>query len=140
MKIIDVAAAILIQRGQILIARRAAGDRLAGFWEFPGGKLEAGETPRSCLRRELHEEFGIHTRIGRFFDQTEYGDGQQAVRLLVYEAAIEHGDLQPRVHSAVRWVTPVEMHDYRFAPADRPIVARLQTDAAALGVRNHEAD
>jgi 8-oxo-dGTP diphosphatase len=140
MKIISVAAAILIHQGQILIARRAAGDRLAGFWEFPGGKLEADETPRSCLRRELHEEFGIHTRIGRFFDQTEYGDAHQTIRLLVYEAVIEHGDLQPRVHSAIRWVTPAEMHDYRFAPADRPIVARLQTGTAAIGLRPHRAD
>ncbi|MGD9097115.1 MAG: NUDIX domain-containing protein, partial [Desulfobacterales bacterium] len=57
--------------GRILIARRPAGDRLAGAWEFPGGKLESGETPREGLRRELYEEFGIHTRIGPFFDRTE---------------------------------------------------------------------
>jgi 8-oxo-dGTP diphosphatase len=131
-KTIEVTAAILVHQGRILIARRPAGDRLAGFWEFPGGKLEAGETARRGLQRELMEEFGIRTRIGRFYDQTEYRYDHQCVRLLVYEAEIAGGDFEPRVHDAVHWVKPHEMGRYRFAPADRPIVARLQ-DASGGG-------
>lgn len=123
---VSVTAAILVHEGRILIARRPSGDRLAGFWEFPGGKLEVGETPRDCLKRELYEEFGIQTRIGPFFDQTEYHYDHLAVRLLVFQAEIETGALEPAVHDAVRWVTPDQMRRYRFAPADRPIVANLQ--------------
>ncbi len=124
---ISVTAAVLTHKGRILIARRPRGDRLAGYWEFPGGKLEKGETPRACLKRELYEEFGIRTRIGPFIDQNEYRYDHIAVRLLFYRAELESGDLKPAVHDAVRWVTPTQMGRYRFAPADRPIVARLQT-------------
>lgn len=132
---VSVTAAILIHEGRILIARRPSGDRLAGFWEFPGGKLEVGETPRACLKRELFEEFGIQTRVGQFFDQTEYHYDHLAVRLLVFQAEIVAGDLQPAVHDAIRWVTPDQMGRYRFAPADRPIVANLQTNHEFLLTR-----
>ncbi len=125
---VAVTAAILIDDNRILIARRPSDDRLAGLWEFPGGKLETGETPRDCLRRELWEEFGIRTRIGPFFDETEYHYDHLSIRLLVYQAEIESGQLRPRVHDAVRWVTPEQMSSFRFAPADRPIVTRLQID------------
>ncbi len=125
---VAVTAAILIDDNRILIARRPSDDRLAGLWEFPGGKLETGETPRDCLRRELWEEFGIQTRIGPFFDETEYHYDHLSIRLLVYQAEIESGQLRPRVHDAVRWVTPEQMSGFRFAPADRPIVTRLQID------------
>ncbi len=123
---ISVTAAILTHAGRILIARRPVGDHLAGAWEFPGGKLESGETPREGLQRELYEEFGILTRIGPFFDQTEYHYDHMTVCLLVYRAELTAGELNPTAHDAVRWVTPAQMHRYRFAPADRPIVARLQ--------------
>ena len=83
---ISVTAAVLIHKGRILIARRPRGDRLAGYWEFPGGKLEKGETPQACLRRELYEEFGIRTRIGPFIDQNEYHYDHIAVRLLFFRA------------------------------------------------------
>ena len=126
LNIVAVTAAILIHEGRILIARRPAGDRLAGLWEFPGGKLESGETPREGLRRELNEEFGVLTRIGSFFDQTDYHYDHMIVRLMVYQAELEEGELKPTAHDAVRWVTPEQMGEYRFAPADRPIVARLQ--------------
>ncbi|MBL0715164.1 MAG: (deoxy)nucleoside triphosphate pyrophosphohydrolase [Desulfosarcina sp.] len=133
---VPVTAAILIHEDRILIARRPSGDRLAGLWEFPGGKLEVGETPRACLRRELHEEFGIRARIGRFFDQTEYHYDHLAIRLLVFCAEIEKGELQPMVHDAIRWVTPDQMGRYPFAPADQPIVARLQNNHRSLTVRS----
>jgi mutator protein MutT len=129
---VSVTAAILVHRGRILIARRPPGDRLAGYWEFPGGKLEAGEMPRACLKRELYEEFGIQARIGRFFDHTDYHYDHLAVRLLVFRAEIESGELQPAAHDAIRWVTPAQMGRYRFAPADRPIVAHLQADPETL--------
>ncbi len=132
-QIVAVTAAILVKAGRILIARRPAGDRLAGYWEFPGGKLEDGETARACLRRELYEEFGIQTRIGQFFAQTEHHYDHLAIRLLVFLAEIESGDLHPCAHDAVQWVTPDQMNQFRFAPADRPVVKRLQEHYQALG-------
>jgi 8-oxo-dGTP diphosphatase len=129
---VSVTAAILVHQGRILIARRPPDDRLAGLWEFPGGKLEAGEMPRTCLKRELHEEFAIQARIGRFFDHTDYHYDHLSVRLLVFKAEIESGELQPAVHDAIRWVTPEQMGRYRFAPADRPIVARIQANPETL--------
>lgn len=129
---VTVTAAILVRGNHILIARRPTGDRLAGYWELPGGKLETGETLRACLKREMYEEFGIQTRIGRFFDQTEYHYDHIAVRLLVFQVEIESGEVRPNVHDAVRWVVPDHMRHYQFSPADRPIVERLQVDGLSL--------
>ena len=134
-KTVAVTAALLMQAGRILIARRPAGDRLAGAWEFPGGKIESGETPRVCLQRELYEEFGIQARIGSFFDRADYHYDHMTVRLLVYRAEIEDGELKPTAHDAVRWVTPEQMGQFRFAPADRPIVARLQRLGKSLPLK-----
>ena len=68
----QVAAAILEKDGKILIARRRADDRQAGKWEFPGGTVEADETPPDCLKREMQEEFGITVAVGRFFGESVY--------------------------------------------------------------------
>jgi 8-oxo-dGTP diphosphatase len=135
-----VTAAVLVHDDRILIARRPAGDRLAGYWEFPGGKLENGETPRACLKREMYEEFGIQVRIGAFVDQTEHRDDHLAIRLLVFEAEIEKGEVQPTVHDAIRWVAPDQMPYFRFAPADRPIVQRLQAGSPSRQTRKSGAD
>ena len=68
----QVSGACLEKDGKILIARRKTGDNLAGKWEFPGGKLEPGETPEACLKRELKEEFGVETRIGEFICASKF--------------------------------------------------------------------
>ena len=138
--IVTVTAALLIHGDRILIARRPVGDQLAGYWEFPGGKVELGETPRACLKREMYEEFGIQVRIGSFFDQTEYHYDHAAVRLLVFQAEIENGDVQPTAHDAIRWVLPDQMQHFRFAPADRPIVQRLQAANPSQPERGQGAD
>lgn len=67
----QVTAAVIEKDGRVLIAQRKTGDALAGKWEFPGGKLEPGETPEACLRRELREEFGVETEIGDFICSSE---------------------------------------------------------------------
>ena len=76
MKFIDVTAAIIRKNGKVLIARRARGQHLEGLWEFPGGKIENGETPEACLKRELFEEFGIDVRIGRFIAESCFSYNQ----------------------------------------------------------------
>jgi 8-oxo-dGTP diphosphatase len=126
-----VTAAIAMRDGRVLIARRRAGERLAGLWEFPGGKLEAGETPQSCLARELQEEFGVVARVGAFFMSSihHYGDG--AIDLRAYFVAWPDGSHPLHAHDAVAWVDPDALLAYPLAPADIPIAQGLARRAAA---------
>jgi 8-oxo-dGTP diphosphatase len=83
---IDVTAAILVKDGKILIAKRKSSDKIPDKWEFPGGKLEAGETPRECLKREIQEEFGIDVSVGEFLGESMYHYDLGPIRLLAYRA------------------------------------------------------
>jgi 8-oxo-dGTP diphosphatase len=123
---IEVAAAIIEKDKKILIARRKLEQHMGGLWEFPGGKIEAGETPEQCLERELKEEFKITAVIGLLVDESifDYGNGK-IVRLIAYRAEWLSGDFQLEAHSEVTWVTPSEMSQYKFAPADIKIVETL---------------
>jgi len=122
---IDVTAAIIEKEGRILIAQRNQGDKLALLWEFPGGKIEKGETPGECLKRELAEEFGIETDIKDFFGESIYQYEHGIIRLLAYWAQWKEGEMTPKVHAQVKWVLPEELKDYSFAPADIPLVKKL---------------
>ncbi len=104
--IISVTAAILVRDGKILIAQRKSSDHLAGKWEFPGGKLEDGESPEECLRRELQEEFGVDTSIGEFLAESVYHYDQISIRLLAYRTSLVRGKLEPNDHDAYAWVSP----------------------------------
>ncbi|MFK7904728.1 MAG: 8-oxo-dGTP diphosphatase MutT [Chitinophagales bacterium] len=123
--IIEVTAAVLKREGKILIAQRKEGDRLAGKWEFPGGKIEEGESPEVCLQRELQEEFGVETRIGDFICESEYQYPHIHIRLLAYQTFYLSGDFQLHDHAAIQWISLTEMSSYDFAPADIPIVEVL---------------
>ncbi|MCL6477396.1 MAG: (deoxy)nucleoside triphosphate pyrophosphohydrolase [Peptococcaceae bacterium] len=122
-----VTAAIVIKDGQVLIAKRKAGKRLASFWEFPGGKLEDGETPEECLKREMKEELGIEVNVGQYFGESIYHYEYGTVQLLGFWASWESGDIRPRVHDEVRWVPPDHLDEYIFAPADLPFVKKLKS-------------
>lgn len=130
---IRVTAAVIERDGRILIAKRPAGDRLAGLWEFPGGKIEEGEDPRVCLARELHEEFGITAEIGEFLVSHVHRYPHVEIELLSYRARHVAGDFDLRDHDEVRWVLPEEMDEYSFAPADLPTVELLQCRAEEAG-------
>ncbi|MTI79950.1 MAG: (deoxy)nucleoside triphosphate pyrophosphohydrolase [Firmicutes bacterium] len=120
-----VTAAIILHNDQILIAQRKRGERLASKWEFPGGKLEEGETPEECLRREINEELKINITINKYFGESIYHYHHGAIRLLAYLSDWEEGEITPTVHSQVKWVTPEELTNYDFSPADIPIVKKL---------------
>jgi 8-oxo-dGTP diphosphatase len=105
--IISVTAAILARDGKVLIAQRKSSDHLAGKWEFPGGKIEEGESPEECLRRELHEEFGVDTSIGEFLAESVYHYDHISIRLLAYRTFLEHGKLEPKDHDAYAWVNRI---------------------------------
>jgi 8-oxo-dGTP diphosphatase len=120
-----VAAAVIEREGRVLIARRAARKAHAGLWEFPGGKIEPGETPRECLARELREEFGVTCAIGAHVATSVHRGAGGAIELLAFRARHLAGEFIPTDHSEIRWVTHAELAAYTFSPADVAIVARL---------------
>ncbi|MEC0269430.1 (deoxy)nucleoside triphosphate pyrophosphohydrolase [Paenibacillus anseongense] len=121
-----VAAALLINEGKILIAQRKSSDKLAGKWEFPGGKQEPGESLVECLKREINEEFGIDVKVGEFFDQNTYHYESGSIELHAYWCTWTSGEMIPVDHDDVRWVSIDEMSNYDFAPADVPFVNKLR--------------
>jgi len=123
---LKVAAAILTLNGKVLIAKRKPDDKLANKWEFPGGKIEAGESPEECLRREMREEFKVDVSVGRFFGESRYHYEHADIHLMAYLARWEKGELEPTSHSEYRWVRIDDLDRYDFAPADKPIVKKLQ--------------
>jgi 8-oxo-dGTP diphosphatase len=123
--IIKVAAAILEWKGQILIAQRGAGDPLAGKWEFPGGKIEPGETPEGCLQREIKEELNIEVAVGESFGTSRHDQPEAVIELIAFRTTWVAGTIQVGEHAAYRWVAPGDLAQYDFAPADLPFVRRL---------------
>jgi mutator protein MutT len=130
-KQIDVTAAIIVKDKKVFSARRKAGSHLAGFWEFPGGKLEAGETPEQCLARELHEEFQIVTRIGAYVGESIYDYGTKAVRLMAYQVDHLSGEFELIDHDEIRWLALDELDSVEWAPADIPLVDQYKKLVAA---------
>ena len=104
-----VAAALMEDDGKILVVRRAPGERLAGLWEFPGEKLEDGETLETCLARELCEELGTTCEIGGVFAETDYHHAHGAIRLVALEAKILEGSVGVTAHDRVAWLPPTDL-------------------------------
>ena len=122
-----VAGGIICRNGRILICQRPEGKTLAGYWEFPGGKLEAGETMQDCLKRELKEELGIDAQIGSFFMESVYKYAFGEISLCAYFATIDSSqELVLNEHPRVEWIIPDDLDKYAFAPADLPITAALK--------------
>jgi 8-oxo-dGTP diphosphatase len=132
MKVIEVAAGLVHRDGRYLIARRSPGVHLAGFWEFPGGKREPGETLEDCLRRELFEELGIHIDAPIPFRVVRHEYAEKAVELHFFRCQIETGQATAIGCAEVRWVWPQELEDFEFPPADRPIIEALRKQERTL--------
>ncbi len=125
MKIINVTAAIIENNGKFLIAKRKKGKHLEGKWEFPGGKVEHKETPETCLWRELKEEFGITTKIGKFLAESVFEYEDRKIRLLGYRAEYISGEFQLNAHEEIRWISVDEFEKYDFADADIPLIKKV---------------
>lgn len=117
-----VTAAIIERNGKYLLARRREGDTMGGYWEFPGGGVDDGETPDMCVVRELSEELGVKARAVSLFDAMQCADGKMVV--LFYRCEIE-GEPQPLDCDELRWVNVDEIADYRLLPGDIAIARRL---------------
>jgi len=132
-KQIDVTAAIIVNDGKVFAARRKPGIHLAGFWEFPGGKLEEGETPEQCLARELQEEFTITTRVGAFVGESVFDYGTKVVRLMAYQVKHISGDFELIDHDEMRWLAFDELDNVEWAPADIPLVEQYKKVISSSG-------
>ncbi len=126
--ILVAAAALVDEAGRVLIAQRPEGKNMAGLWEFPGGKVDAGESPEYALMRELEEELGIETRPCCFFPIGFASHTYETFHLLMplYVCRVWRGIPQAIEHSALKWVKPAEMYDYPMPPADIPLIAALR--------------
>lgn len=128
-KILLVAACALIDAdGRILLAQRPEGKSLAGLWEFPGGKVEPGETPEETLVRELEEELGIKTRIPCLAPLTFASHTYETFHLLMplYVCRRFEGIATGREGQALKWVRPANLRDFPMPPADEPLIPFLQ--------------
>jgi len=122
-----VACALVDVDGRVLIAQRPQGKQLAGLWEFPGGKVEMGETPEQCLIRELREELGVETQAACLAPLTFASHSYDDFHLLMplYVCRRFSGIPEPREAQALKWVRPNRLRDYPMPPADAPLIPFL---------------
>jgi 8-oxo-dGTP diphosphatase len=128
MKLLLVVACALIDADRrVLIAQRPEGKQLAGLWEFPGGKVEPGETPEAALIRELAEELGVETQNACLAPISFASHSYENFHLLMplYACRRWQGMPQAREHAALKWVRPQNLRDYPMPPADLPLIAAL---------------
>ena len=121
---IEVTAAILEKDDKIMIARRASGKHLAGYWEFPGGKIEPNEAPEICLKRELKEEFEIDIEIDKYVGESIYQYPEKMIKLLGFTGFIKSGKLTLNDHDKVEWIHIEDLNNYKMAPADLPLITQ----------------
>lgn len=126
--VLVVAVALVDADGRVLIAQRPEGKSMAGLWEFPGGKVDAGETPEAALVRELAEELGIDIRASCLAPIAFASHGYDDFHLLMplYVCRVWKGTPSPREGQALKWVRAARLGDYAMPPADIPLVAQLQ--------------
>lgn len=131
---IDVACAILLRPdGMVLAARRGPTMRLPGLWEFPGGKLESGETSGAALAREIEEELGVGIRLRRSLTVVEHHYPDFSIRLHPWICEITRGEPQPIEHGELRWLPASDLPSIEWAEADLPVVRDLLELARAPG-------
>lgn len=124
---ITVVGAVIVRGGLVLAAQRGVG-ALAGLWEFPGGKVEPGESPRDALAREIVEELGCRIAVGDEITTATHHHDFGTVTMTTYTCALISGTPVPAEHAALRWLPPSELGELDWAPVDRPTVRVLSAN------------
>ncbi|MCZ4696309.1 (deoxy)nucleoside triphosphate pyrophosphohydrolase [Ancylomarina euxinus] len=127
-KIVEVTAAIIRKDNRFLCAQRKDSSEQGGKWEFPGGKIEDGETPEACLERELQEEFNIQAKCGNFLCENMHDYGNKIIKLKAYFVDHMQGNFKLLVHQDIKWLALDQIHELDWAEADLPIVNQLIND------------
>lgn len=128
---IIVTAAIIEKEGHFLVALRPMGDKHGGLWEFPGGKVEPGESQQECLKREIAEELGISIEVQDLRIVSSHEDETVRIELHSYRARLLSGEPEPREHAALRWIAPPHFCEIEWSPADLPVVQMLMDEHEA---------
>jgi 8-oxo-dGTP diphosphatase len=130
-KHLRVVAGLIRQEGRVLLTQRKPGRHLGLAWEFPGGKVEAGETDEEALRREMREELGVDVVVGTRCFETRHTYGTREMHLLVYRCKLVAGVPQALDVNAFEWVEELRVADREFLPADLPLVHGLANGLVA---------
>jgi 8-oxo-dGTP diphosphatase len=123
--VIEVAAGLLFRGGRLLISERKKGSHLAGFWEFPGGKREPGESWQDCLSRELHEELSVHVQVGMKVSEAVHTYPEKVIHIAFFRCLLLKGEPQSAEGQNIRWVSRNELTNFSFPAADASLVATL---------------
>ncbi len=121
----EVVAALIWYNGRFMICQRPVTKSCAMLWEFVGGKVEEGETKEQALMRECREELGIELKVGDIFTEVVHEYPDITVHLTLFNASIAEGVPQKLEHNHIRWITPAEIPDYDFCPADKEILEKI---------------
>ena len=122
---IEVACAIIIEKEQVLVTQRSESMPHALKWEFPGGKVKEGETPESCIKREIKEELGLKIRVDRLLHATNYRYETHSVKLIPFICKVLEGSIILAEHKSFRWVAMKDLEDLDWLDADVEIVRIL---------------
>lgn len=125
MKTIEVVAAIIYKDGAYFATQRGYGE-FEGMWEFPGGKIELGESRESALKREIQEELGIDITVNKFLCTTDYDYSSFHLTMHCYLCSIESGEIELREHKSARWLTVDMLDSVEWLPADLEVVEKLK--------------
>ena len=122
-----VVAAVIVRDGRVLACQRSRSGKFPLKWEFPGGKVQSGESPEAALVRELREELAIDVSVGAEIHRTKhkYPEMPSAIELIFFAATIESGQTDNRIFEAIAWVTPQKLPEMDFLEADRELIAKL---------------
>lgn len=127
----QVAAAIIFNdRNELLICQRKEGGSCSNLWEFPGGKLELGESLEECCIRECREELSVDIKILSLYDETSYAYPDNQIHFTFYLAELlsDESDIKMNVHRQISWVTVSELDKYDFCPADIELIKRIKSE------------
>ncbi|MBQ7413786.1 MAG: (deoxy)nucleoside triphosphate pyrophosphohydrolase [Alphaproteobacteria bacterium] len=121
--------AVVVHNGKILIAQRKKTMKQGGLWEFPGGKIEPGETPVQCIQREFMEELGMTVHVGKYLNEMNYTyQGLDDFHFDTYWGTCDNPTpAKLDAHEQIAWVSQSELDNYEFCPADKPLVKELKT-------------